>query len=231
MPRLFTLAQLRQRLRELTDTETSRHFTDTELNSRLSASYAKYHAKLVRAGLGYFTEVPVQFTSAGGANITLPADFFAFLRVDYQLNVETWDPLEEVPIQEIHRYLPSAARAFGYRLTGPLALTFYPTPPSGQVYRYIYIQNAADLTTDGQTVDGVAGWEEAILFDAALKALMKENEGDAPPLIVAERNALDARIDEEAEMRNLATNRRVARVRSDRPDRDPADYWPYYDGG
>lgn len=229
MPRTFTLAQLRQRVRELVDIEGNRHFTDSEVNSRISSAYAKYYAKLVASGLGYAGEKTQTIFTVGTNTYAMPTDHMSTLRVDYRYSTELWQELEEVLVQEINRYQTTGSQAFGFRLVGGNIL-LYPTPPSGQTYRHIYVPAPADLTTDTQTVDGVAGFEDAVVLDAAIRCLIKKEDADTSSLL-RERDLVDARIQEEAEMRLLTKSRRIARTRN-RLDRDidAADRFPWFGG-
>lgn len=227
MPRNFTLAQLRQRVRELVDIESNRHFTDAEVNSRISSAYGKYYAKLVASGLGYAGETTQTITTTGASSYNLPSDHMATLRVDYRATTDYWFPLEEVLVQEIDRFQNTGSEAYGFRLVGS-TITLYPTPPTGQTYRHIYVPAPADLTTDSQTVDGVSGFEDGIVLDAAIRCLIKKEDTDTAPL-ERERDRVDARIDEEREMRLLTKNRRVVQTRDRNcgEQYDAADFMPW----
>lgn len=224
MPRLFTVLQLRDRVRELADVEGSRFLTDTEMNKRLSSAYAKYYCKLVKAGIGYPSEITATINSTGVASVALPADHFSTLRVDFQVSVGSVWPLEEIDVRETQDYqIQGSSYARAYRLAGG-NLIFYPTPATGGVYFHVYAPAPDDLTSDSQTVDGVAGWEDAIILDAAIRCRLKTD--DNVQELLRERDIQDARIDEEAEMRSLTRSRKI--VRRHRSDfSDPSDWPPW----
>lgn len=228
MPRLFTLAQLRDRVRQLADVETARAPADPEINSVISSAYAKYYNKLVKAGIGYPTETTQTITSTGVDSYALNADHFATLRVDLQYQAGYWAELEEIDIRQVADYqFPGATYAVAYRLAGG-NLVLLPTPATGTIYRHIYAPAPSDLTSDAQNVDGVAGWEDAIVLEAAIRLLMKAGEDVAA--LMAERKMVDDRIDEEAEMRSLTHSRKIVCRTSWSTDgrlRDPSD-WPYW---
>jgi hypothetical protein len=227
--RTVTLAQIRDRVRELCDAEQMRALSDLELNKRLSSSYARYYAKLVKPGLGFPSEVTQTITATATDTYPLPDDHFSTMRIDYR-NGSLWQPLWEVDIREIHRVeiAGQGGPSQCYRLAGG-NLILYPVPAVAGLYRHIYAPAPADLTVDSQTLDGVCGWEEAVILDAAIRAAMKW-EGDTNDLR-AERNLLDERIDAEVQLRSINTAKRI--VIRDRRDgyeadpTDPADFWPW----
>ena len=155
MPRTFTVAQLRARVRELVDIESARSFTDPEINERLSSGYAKYYAKLVKAGLGYAGEQTQTITSTGTDAYALQPDHFATVRVDFQYQGNYRWPLEELDVRELQQVQFQGSQAFFYRLVGQ-NIVLYPTPPAGGIYQHIYVPAPADLTDDTQIVDGAA---------------------------------------------------------------------------
>lgn len=234
MARTFTLLQIRDRVRELVDAEQMRALSDLELNKRISSAYARYYAKLVAPGLGFPTEVTQTLTGLTSNSSPLPNDHFSTMRVDYQQSPGYWYPLWEVDIRELHEVeRPGSAPARCYRLAGP-NLLFYPAVNASDVYRHIYAPAPVDLTTDSQLLDGVCGWEEAVILDAAIRAVIKW-EGDTNDLR-AERNELDQRIDEEVQMRTINRAKRIVLTQrtytgTDRDYLDyddPSSYWPWY---
>jgi len=221
MARTFTLAQLRTKVRERADMVNSTFCSDSEINGYINASYTWLYDILVKSGLGYYAESTQSITASGAATVNLPADYYATLGVDYQAGADRWVELFELMPQERNRYGVGTAgdQALGYRITGT-TITFYPTPASGQVYRHIYIPAPTNLSGDSDTVDGVSGWEELIVVDAAIKCLQKEESNTVP--LERDRERLMARIEEMAENRALNTPRRVVDVYGDAVDPD----WP-----
>lgn len=206
--RNFTLAQLRARVQEIADLETDPHVGATEINKRISSAYAKYYSKLAKAGCGKPGETTQSITMNGtDQTVALPADHFITLRVDYRISTDRWEPLDELDVREIHLFPQTGSWACGYRLVGQ-TITFYPIPAAG-TYRHIYVPAAADLTADGDTVDGVVGWERAIILEAAIECLLKQGRREDAGALAQERRLIDDRIDEEATLRTLTTHRRI----------------------
>lgn len=227
MPRTFTVAEMEASVRELLDIESARSFTSAEIRSRLSSGYAKYYAKLVKSGLGYAGENEQTITSTGIAAYPLDDDHFFTLRVDFQYDGNFRRQLHEIDVRELQRVQIAGSPARCYRLVGK-TIELYPTPPTGGIYFHKYVPSAAKLVSDAQVVDGVSGWEDGPILDAAVRCLVKGGE-DATGLM-AERKLVDDRIEEETQLRAL-TNRRIIRTRTRRDLPDPSGLLPWAWGG
>lgn len=228
MARSFTLAQLRTKVRERADIENSTFIDDTELNGYISASYARLHELLVQSGIAYFESEQTITTVAGTASYALPAAYYATIGVDFQRSTGQYLPLRRIMVQERNMFPASAAdRSFAYRIVGS-NVVLYPTPSAVQTYRHLYVPIATNLSADGDTVDGIAGWEELIINDAARKCLAKE-ESDTSA-IEREIARDEARIENARLSRYLADTHRIARVNESDLLSDPDSLvpWEFY---
>jgi len=210
MPRTFTLAQLRSRAAERADmTVSSTSFvTTSELNGYLSASYARLYNMLADAEPERFVTTAVVNAVTGTATYAVPADHYRTMGVDYRVNATDWTSLYRLNLRERNRYAAgTGGRAFAYLLSGG-NLVLYPAPTTGQTYRHLYLPTPADLTgqVDAYTVDGISGFEEFLVLDAAIKMLHKQNVNASH--LIAERQYL---IDE---IREMATDRIAAEPHS-----------------
>ncbi len=217
MARAVTLAALRTRVRRRADIESATdRYPDAEINDYISTAYGELHDLLVRSGLSYYETTATINTVAGTASYVLPDDYRGTVGVDYRSDGTNWVSIPQISPQERNRYnYDSLGYAQGYRIAGSY-LVFYPTPSAAQVYRHIYVPAPAALTTDSQTVDGVAGWEELLVVDAAIRCLQKE-ESDTRHL-AAERERLVGRIQEAAQDRRLSGAAQVVDVTSSLDD-------------
>lgn len=224
MPRTFTLAEIRARVRQRVELEADGYFTDAELNEALSFAYTELYGVLVRSGMGYYPETVQSITTDGiNSAYALPADHFSTLRVDWEPQANVLERVEEIQLGELEDYVaPPGGIALGYRTVGS-NLELLPIPAAGKVYKHRYIPTAAKLTTDGQAVDGVNGWENLLIVETCVEGLMKQ--GDDPSMFMQERAELRARVALEAEERQGLSTRRIADVRRQRIT-DPADYYP-----
>jgi hypothetical protein len=226
MARSFTLLQLRTKVRERADIVASQYITDTELSGYISASYTRLYDIIVKSGLHYYDKTQTITTTGGGTtDYTLPSDFYGTVGVDYQLDSQRWVEVPELMVHNRNAFLSSGSRALAYRVVAG-NISLYPAPPSGQTYRHIYIPYATNLSADGDTVDGVDGWEEYIVIDAAIKCLTKE-ESDTSHL-ERERALLRDDIEQAAQNRAWANPRVVTDVGGSWDDReitgDPANW-------
>lgn len=66
------------------------------------------------------------------------------------------------------------------------------SPAADQAYPYIlyYLPVGEDLTDDENGFDGLAGWEEWVIYNAAAKLAIRDNHGEHLALVAAERERL-----------------------------------------
>ena len=206
MARNFTVEQLIDRVRKRGDFPNTEKPSDDDIIAWLSASYGWLYALLCDAGhWPAWTEDGV--AADGGKDYALDADYFRTVRVDHEVSTGCFRPLRLITENELHRFeRPNAGRASGYMIQGE-NLILLPAPPSGQTYRHIFIPAPADLTTIADTVDGVAGWEELLVIDAAIKARIAE-ETDTSDLM-QERAMYLSRIEHERNQRMVTGTGRV----------------------
>jgi hypothetical protein len=225
---VVTLGSIRTELRQRIDRVNSQFFTDAELNGYISNSYKELYDILVQKfGDDYYVATPYQFTTDGtNDTYALPADFYKLLGCDAQYNgagsTNGWITLRQFMMAERNSYtLPNYQAFYGitnlrYRLRDD-NIWFIPVPAAGQVCRIFYIPRPAALTADADTVDGVSGWEEYILLDAAIKCMVKE-ESD-PSAFAAQKMAVLQRIESAAENRNAGAPQTVSDIHQ--------SFWPY----
>lgn len=224
---VVTLGDLRDELRLRIDRVNSTFFTDAELNTYISGSYKELYDLLAQKfGDDYYVATPYEFTT-DGTNDTydLPATFYKLIGCDASYNgggANGWITLKQFMFQERNTYtLPNYQGFYGitnlrYRLRGD-KIWFTPLPIGGQLLRIFYIPRPTELTDDADTVDGVSGWEEYILCDAAIKCMVKE-ESD-PSAFAAQKSAMLVRIESAAENRNAGQPQTVSDIHQ--------GFWPY----
>lgn len=193
MARSFTLAQLRTKVRQRADIESSSFISDSELNGYISASYAVLYERLVLTGIAYFEATETLNIVAGTASYAMAASHMSTVGVDWQRAAGKFEPLRRLMPRERNMFPEPAHPASGYMLVGT-NIVLYPTPSVSATYRHIYVPAPADLSADGDLVDGVSGWEEYIVNDAARKCLLKEESDTSAIEREIDRNL--ARIEE-----------------------------------
>jgi len=196
MARSFTLAQIRSRVRQLADIEDSTFISDSEVNSYISESYAELYDLLLSSGLSYF-ESSDSITGTGSATYSLPADYYGTVRIDRDAG-DYLVPLRPIGPNEVPNFSEASNQfAVAYRVVGS-NVTLYP-PPSSGTYKHLYIPAPDDLDVDTETVDGVSGWEQYVIYDAAIKCMEKEES--APAHLSARLDRIKMRIEEAAQNR------------------------------
>ena len=159
-----TLLELRTRCKQESDNAGQAFITDSEWDTMIRASYQELYGLIVSAfGNDYFTQSPASgFTiTTDGINemFALPNDMFKLLAVDIQVMAPNyWVALK--PFQLAER------NTFGF--LGSMV------PMAGQTIRLLYVPRATLPYADADVIDGVNGWEEYIVVDVCIKALVKE---------------------------------------------------------
>lgn len=190
MARTVTLATLRQKAQQRADMENSTFLSTAEWNGLINDSAAELYDLLVDAYEDYFKSTYSFATTANTANYTLPADFYKFLGLEQVTGTNqtiTCEPFEY-------------AERNHYQLYNSAGITF----------NLDYVPACPLLVADTDTFDGVNGWEEYIVIDAAIKARIKE-ESDVTDL-GAQKAAMAKRIEDSAPNRDAGMGGRVVDV-------------------
>jgi hypothetical protein len=217
MATTVTLSALRSSVRQRADMVNSQFITDAELNGYIQASYYELYDLLVeKYGDNYYVATPYSFSTDGtNYQFALPTDFFKLLGVDLQVSSGSGDyvTLHPFTFAERNRYaVPNQRSLYGvtnlrYKLNGN-NLWLNPLPSSGQTVRVWYVPRATVPATDAATIDGISGWEEYVIVDAAIKCLQKE-ESDVS-VLMAQKAQMRARIESIAANRDAANPATVA---------------------
>jgi len=191
-PGQTTLGNIRLLSKQRSDRVNSNFVTNQEWNTYISDSYKElYDILKQKFGDDYFVAIPYTYTTPGHIDPTnqaslfpLPTDFYALLGVEVALNPA--DPNSWVTLRKfefIQRNLwnfPNVYTFYGitnlrYRLNGN-NLMIVPIASAGQTVRIWYVPRPNQLITDTQIVDGISGWEEYVVVDACIKALVKQEQ-------------------------------------------------------
>jgi hypothetical protein len=180
-----TLAEMRLEAQQRADMESSDFVSDAEWRTFLNGSLAElYDLILQHYGADYYVATPYEFTTTTEERYPLPDDFYKLLAVDLE---HSGTPSGYVTLKPFN---------FGERNRfGPIA--------SGRNIVLHYAPRLTLLVNDEDEVDGVSGWEQLAVIDAARKALVKE-ESDTTA-IEREKAALVARIENAAENRDAGS--------------------------
>ncbi len=230
----MTLAEIRTAARQRADMTASQFVTDAEFNSYINSSLAELYDLLVtNYGNDYFATTATITTVDGVERYPLPADFYKLLGVDLAIQGTAGTPsatyvsLRPFNMTERNRYTTASVQTWvgvtniRYRLSAN-SLWITPTPQAGQSLRLWYVPRVVALVTDADVADGISGWLEYVVVDAAIKALQKE-ESDVSVLL-AQKAALVQRINGSAANRDAANPATVADTQF------TSGAWPYNGG-
>lgn len=204
----MSLGQIRLLSQQRADRVNSKFITDAEWNQYINQSYFELYDLLVSLYEDYFLASPVSAVTDGTAQIALPngsnyssaPSFYKLMGLDCCLNAtaNAWVTLRKFNFGDRNKFVfpnitstPLGIFNMQYRVMGS-NIQMIPTPSAGQTIRIWYIPRLTQLLQDSDIADGVSGWTEYMICDAAIKALQKE-ESDVS-VLMAEKQALIARI-------------------------------------
>lgn len=179
-------------------------YTPTALNRRINQSIQRFRERISNEGVTHYLTSTTGTLSIGA---TSP---FPFLSLDLSAVspsiVRTYGvDLTINNVTRSLRYIPFTMRDnFGGPLNRdiPVAWSHYQTrviaifPPSESAYTYVvwYMPVLADLAADGDTFDGVAGWEEYIVYDVITRLNIKDQYAQIYAQLVDYKRELMAEI-------------------------------------
>lgn len=227
-----SLASLRLQAQQRADRVNSNFVTLPEWNKYINQSATELYDLLTTVYEDYNLASPYVFITNGNASYALPdgtqtdvnsvqtKPFYKLLGVDLGLanNNNAKVTIHRYDFMERNRYVyPNVTSTFfgvfnmRYRVMGS-NIYFIPTPSSGQYVTLWYVPRLANMLQDTDTLDGISGWTEYVIVDAAIKALQKE-ESDVTVLL-AEKAALKQRIEESANNRDASEPDTITRTRA-----------------
>lgn len=220
-PGQTTVANIRLETQQRINKENSQFYTTQEWNSMISQSYKELWDILAQKfGDDYFVALPYTYLTAAGTQFyPLPTDFKALLGAEISLNnndPNAWITLRQFEFVQRNLWnYPNVYTFYGitnirYRINGN-NLMLVPAQQGGMTIRIWYVPRPSQLINDTDTVDAIAGWEEYIVADCAIKALTKE-ETDVS-VYMAQKAALLKRIEEAAENRNIGEPQKVSDIK------------------
>jgi hypothetical protein len=188
LARTTTLLQLRTDIAEEADISgmvgVAQRYTPAALTRRINQSIQRFREKISNEGVTHY------LTSTSGTLSVGATSPFPFLSLDLSAVspsiVRTYGvDLTIDSVTRSLRFIPFTLRdQFGGPLNKsiPAAWSHYQTrviaifPPADSAYAYTvwYLPVLADLANDGDTFDGVAGWEEYIIYDVITRLNIKD---------------------------------------------------------
>ncbi|HHH30061.1 MAG TPA: hypothetical protein ENK57_17190 [Polyangiaceae bacterium] len=194
-----TLSQIITRARRRTDMVTGAAgdwISDDEAKELANSCLAQLWGLLLRCrGHEHYIAQHDFQTASGTSDYTLPVDFLMARKVLASGDRGHWIPCRQWDFDSVDRLL-SADRGgdagnIRYRAQGAV-LSLLPQPASVFDVRVYYYPRFVELEEDGDTFDGVNGWEEWAAIKMAEFLAIKD--GSDPSSLIAERKELEAQI-------------------------------------
>lgn len=217
-----TLAEIRTRAYQRGDFENSaRRFPVTEVNGHVNESIAALYDLLIRArGTSYYeqTSAPVDIL-AGISQYPLDALFYQLIEIELDTGTSRY-PLDLFARYERPHLADSHVGWKGYPyyyiLTGN-NVEILPTPnAAGMTFTYRYVPPAPRLADDGDSFDGINGWEEWVVVDVARKMATKQRDDVLIGVLTQDLAALTDRVRALGGARDRFGMKRVIDVRGRR---------------
>jgi hypothetical protein len=237
------LLNLRTQARERADRVNSNFVTTAELNGYINQSYFELYDLLVNSFEDYFlaahtfiTNSAISYTLPNGVitdvdGTTVSRPLYKLLGVDLGLSNGTngYITLRKFDFisrnQNVYQNLTAQANGLTdirYRVMGSV-IQFTPSPASGQYIRLQYVPRMTRLLKDTDMADGVSGWTEYIVVDAAIKILIKE-ESDVSALMAVKQGLID-RIQAAAQNRDAGAPDTISNTRRTDYSFDDGNGW------
>lgn len=217
MARKVTLLELKNQSRIRADKVGSGFIQNDELIAYINSSACELYDLLVGAyGNDYFLQSHTFTTVFNQSNYDLPDDFYKMVGLDYLIGPDNALTLKPYQFNERNRYRQgtywnaiSGAAGPRYKIN-PSTLSLLPIPDGAYNLELWYIPACPKMVEDTDGFDGINGWEEFIIIDAAIKMLQKE-ESDTS-LLEKQKMQIMIRINAMAENRDAGQSFRVTDV-------------------
>jgi hypothetical protein len=210
--RARTLTQLIAEVRDRADLEGALHITDAQITRYLNQSGAALHAMLVEHCQDEFVGVASGAVGApdsdGATHVEVTA--YKLMSVSATINgqdtrLERWTWADRPGATDSGAIGPP----YTYRwIEGEVVIV--PALPTGTIATVYAVPPYADMASGSDTYDGRDGWEEWVVWDSAIKCMVKE-ETDTREAVF-ERDQVLTRIKSQMKARDLANPPEVSSV-------------------
>lgn len=225
----MTLSDLLIATRQRADMVNSQFITDSELTSYINQSYFELYDLITNVHEMWNIAPPLTFQTDGttqlyplpdGVLYSAAPQFYKLWGVD--LGLGAFNNNARVTLKRfqfiarnsyIYPQLSSSVLAVfnpAYDIVGS-NIMFIPIPSANQFITLWYTPTLQTLNSPSDAVNGVSGWTEYIIVDAAIKCMQKE-ESDAT-LLMTQKEALIKRIEESAANRDTGQPESISNTR------------------
>ena len=220
-PGQVTLGQVRLYAQQRADMVNNEFVSTQEWNTYINHSYTELYDMLVQVYSDEYFVSSTAFQTDGRipGNYPLPQNIYKLMGVDLGIapSNNAWITLKKFPFASRNRYIYGNVPAtfpgvlsLSYRMVGS-NIELIPNPQANQTVQLWYVPKPTTLLADSDVLDGISGWDEIVVVDAAIKALTKEETDTS--VLLAMKQALVARITAAASNRDAGMPEQVSDVR------------------
>lgn len=177
-----TLLAVRTDVRQRTHYERSQFVTDPELNGWILNSYKEFYDLLVSKFDGSYYYTSTDFTVVTGNTFAVPSDFYHLTGVDLVVLLP-----DQLTALRRRSFAERNSGRNGYDLRGNTVYILPYSWAAGRTFRLYYVPTPGPLAADGDTFDGINGWEEYVTADVCIKVCGKS--GEDPSVFAAQKQA------------------------------------------
>lgn len=221
-------ADVRWQADQLGTTALSRH-DNTALNRIINQSIQRFREWVSEQGSAMYLTADTSTLTTGATSpytwreVSFPATAVRILHVEITVDSRI-QGLDQVAFDERNDYQDNDGPTNGV----PVAFFTYgskigilPPPDSAYSRTIWFLPQFTDLSADSDTFDGVAGWEEWLVWDCLLKLVVRDKYPQQYQVALAERDRLQSEILQSIRQNSpTATRRRDVRsLRDNRFDR------------
>lgn len=229
LPGQDSLGSIRLQAQQRADRVNSNFVTLPEWNSYINQSYYELYDILITVYEDYYVAPRLLFFFNGvdqlydlpnGNNYTGAPALYKLYGVDLGLDTSqnAYFTLKKFDFIQRNQYVFPQLNStllgvfnLSYRLVGG-KIMFIPIPSSSQPVGLWYFPRLTTLLADTDIMEGISGWTEYVIVDAAIKALQKE-ESDVS-VLMAQKMALKDRIESSAMNRDAGMPDTISNTRS-----------------
>jgi hypothetical protein len=182
---------------------------DDVINESIAALYDEIRSQY---GQDYYVSQANFNTVANQDTYSLPADFLNLLGVDVFFGTNLIITARPYMWTERNRYkwYPGwiYTQPVFYRLFGS-NIKFIPTPSGAFAITLNYVPVPTKLVNPTDAFDGINGWEEWAVLDAAIKLLVKDGDMEMIQVLTAQKADVQRRLEQLAGQRDAGNPERV----------------------
>jgi len=201
MARTRTLLQLRTSVQQRGAYENSADITSAILTEAINEAISETYDILVQRWADYYVTRANLTVTANADTVALPSDFYKLRKL------EVVDSTAPSGYRKLSTLDLSASHAVGSQVVGKRYryrleqgnVVLMPTPTTGETLRIFYVPEFTLLSADGDTFDGINGYEELVIQLALLRCKRREElptddiEREINRLTLRVRDAADGR--------------------------------------